>query len=480
MSFDFFTLKTYRANHPAWRLLCSDNAPLIVSFLYKAFIEPNERLMEESRLSEMLEDTLFQLREQLGEKAFPKTAKEYLNDWAATENAWLRKFYKTGSDEAQFDLMPATEKAISWLNQLASRQFVGTESRLLTLFNLLKDIRQGSELTPEKRIAELEKQKYEIEQEIAKVKAGELFLLDDTAVKERFLQFSQGAKELLSDFREVEHNFRQLDTKVRRQIALWEGSKGELLAEIMGERDAIADSDQGRSFRAFWDFLLSQQRQQEFSELLEYILSLPVIRSLHSDLQQHIHYDWLEAGEHTQRTVAQLSQQLRHFLDDKAWLENRRIMEVFRSIESKVFELSEDTIREDVMNINEAKIELALPMERPLYAPVEKIQLENTILELGAENLADAQALFQQSRVDKTLLIQHIRQSLRIESQISLQKIIENRPLEQGLAELVSYLQLDQQPYFKLVIDEEHQEKISWQSGDKIRNAVLPKIIFTK
>ena len=188
----------------------------------------------------------------------------------------------------------------------------------------------------------------------------------------------------------------------------------------------------------------------------------------------------MEAGEHTQRTVAQLSQQLRHFLDDKAWLENRRIMEVFRSIESKVFELSEDTIREDVMNINEAKIELALPMERPLYAPVEKIQLENTILELGAENLADAQALFQQSRVDKTLLIQHIRQSLRIESQISLQKIIENRPLEQGLAELVSYLQLDQQPYFKLVIDEEHQEKISWQSGDKIRNAVLPKIIFTK
>ena len=182
MSFDFFTLKTYRANHPAWRLLCSDNAPLIVSFLYKAFIEPNERLMEESRLSEMLEDTLFQLREQLGEKAFPKTAKEYLNDWAATENAWLRKFYKTGSDEAQFDLMPATEKAISWLNQLASRQFVGTESRLLTLFNLLKDIRQGSELTPEKRIAELEKQKYEIEQEIAKVQAGGSVHLPHTRV----------------------------------------------------------------------------------------------------------------------------------------------------------------------------------------------------------------------------------------------------------------------------------------------------------
>jgi hypothetical protein len=36
-----------------------------------------------------------------------------------------------------------------------------------------------------------------------------------------------------------------------------------------------------------------------------------------------VHHDWLEAGEHTQRTVAQLSQQLRRFLDDRAFLENR-------------------------------------------------------------------------------------------------------------------------------------------------------------
>ncbi len=75
----------------------------------------------------------------------------------------------------------------------------------------------------------------------------------------------QGARELLTDFREVEYNFRQLDRRVRERIALWEGSKGALLEEIMGERDLIADSDQGRSFRAFWDFLLSSRRQEELT-----------------------------------------------------------------------------------------------------------------------------------------------------------------------------------------------------------------------
>ena len=85
------------------------------------------------------------------------------------------------------------------------------------------------------------------------------------------------ARELLADFREVEHNFRQLDRRVRERIALWEGSKGALLEQIMGERDAIADSDQGRSFRAFWDFLLSSRRQEELSDLLDQVLALPAV-----------------------------------------------------------------------------------------------------------------------------------------------------------------------------------------------------------
>jgi len=163
-----------------------------------------------------------------------------------------------------------------------------------------------------------------------------VWVFTGTALKERFLQFMDISRELLSDFREVEQNFRSLDRWVRERIALWEGSKGELLEEIMGERDAITDSDQGRSFRGFWDFLMSSARQAELSDLLERVLSLPAVAELRPDARtRRIHYDWLQAGEHTQRTVAQLSQQLRRFLDDKAWLENRRIMGILRSIEGR-------------------------------------------------------------------------------------------------------------------------------------------------
>lgn len=145
---------------------------------------------------------------------------------------------------------------------------------MLTLFELLKQMSEGSESDPQTRVAELHKRRDGIDGEIEQILSGDIPLLDNTALKDRFQQFTQLARELLSDFREVEHNFRGLDRRVRERIALWQGSKGTLLEEIMGERDAISDSDQGRSFRAFWDFLMSSRRQEELSVLLERVLAL--------------------------------------------------------------------------------------------------------------------------------------------------------------------------------------------------------------
>ena len=42
---DYATLDMLRQRHPAWRMLRSEHAPLIASFLYRVFIAPNERVM---------------------------------------------------------------------------------------------------------------------------------------------------------------------------------------------------------------------------------------------------------------------------------------------------------------------------------------------------------------------------------------------------------------------------------------------------
>ncbi len=484
MTLDFAALDALRTHHPAWRLLRSDHAPLVASFLHRVFVAPNVRVMAAADLAEALEDELYALRLRLGDAAFPKPALDYLNDWAAPDKGWLRKFYKPGTDEAQFDLTPATEKAIAWLAQLSERQFVGTESRLLTLFDLLKQMSEGSEADPARRIAELHKKRDDIDAEIARVFAGDVPLLDDTALKDRFQQFMLGARELLADFREVEHNFRRLDRRVRERIALWEGSKGALLEEILGDRDAIADSDQGKSFRAFWDFLLSSRRQEELTELLDRVLALPAVASLQPDARtSRVHYDWLEAGEHTQRTVAALSQQLRRFLDDQAWLENRRIMDILHGIESKALALREAPPTGPVMEMAESGADIELAMERPLFTPAMKPVIASLALLAGDEDI-DPQALFDQVVVDKARLTRHIRHALQDKAQITLLELVAAQPLQQGLAELVAYLQLGSDA-FSAVVDENTPEVIHWlarvASGEPVsRCARLPRVIFMR
>ena len=480
MALDYATLELLRKNHPAWRLLRAQHAPLVAGFLDRVFIVPNVRNLSQADLVEALEDELFTLREQLGAEAFPGTAQSYLNEWAENDKGWLRKFYPPGTDEPHFDLTPATEKALAWLEGLTERAFVGTESRLLTLFELLRQMSEGSQDDPQVRIAELQKRRSDIDSEILRIRAGDIPLLDDTGLKDRFQQFLQLARELLTDFREVEHNFRTLDRRVRERIALWDGAKGALLEEIMGERDAIADSDQGKSFRAFWDFLMSQSRQEELTRLLEQVLSLPAILAMHPEARlQRVHYDWLEAGEHTQRTVAKLSEQLRRFLDDQAWLENRRIMDILHSVESHALALREEAPKGDFMPLSATSASVELPLERPLYRPPFKPLIDEIALDEGDADV-DTAVLYAQVVVDRAELTRNIRQELQGRSQVSLAEVVTSHPLRHGLAELVAYLQLaGELP--STVVDEEVQEQVSWQlESGVMRQATLPRIILLK
>lgn len=484
VNYDYATFDEMHTHSPAWRLMRSDHAPMVISFLYRAYLKDNVRVMSAAELSDALEDHLFTLREQSSENAYPRAALDYLNEWASPEKGWLRKFYRHGSDEPQFDLTPATEKAISWVCTLAERSFVGTESRLLTLFELLKQMSEGSESDPAKRIAELYRRRGEFDDEIARVSTGDMPLLDDTALKDRFQQFTQLARGLLTDFREVEQKFRSLDRHARERIALWEETKGLLVEEIMSGRDAIADSDQGRSFQAFWDFLMSSSRQEELTNLLTRVLNLPVIANLKPDARMgRIHYDWLEAGETTQRTVAQLSQQLRRFLDDQAWLENRRIMDILRGIENKALALRDTQRAGEIMSIPETACSFDLPMERPLFTPGLRPLSADNSLALGDADI-NADVLYAQVFVDRGRLANHINHILQDQSQVTLSELTESQPLEQGIAELVTYLQLGTDP-FTMEVDECAHETISWQStatnGLPVeRVARLPRVVFKR
>src|SRR5882757_4267620 len=296
-----------RDNSPAWRLLRADHAALVLSFLHRVFVADNVRSISATELASRLDDELYALNQaesEGGGRRFPNPAKAYLDDWAAPGAGWLRKYYPDGTDEPHYDATPAVEKALQWIQSLREREFVGTESRLNVIFELLRQIVFGTEPDPAQRLAELLRQRQDIDEQIARIEAGDMPMLDETGVRDRYQQFAGTARELLADFREVDENFRKLDRQLREKIAGWHGGKGELLDDVLGSRESIAGSDQGKSFQAFYDFLLSQARQQELSDLLDSVHELTEITGRDPRLR-HIHYDWLDAAERTQATVRQ-------------------------------------------------------------------------------------------------------------------------------------------------------------------------------
>ncbi len=477
---DYETLDRMRRTHPAWRLLAADHGPLVAAFLHATFVEPNVRTLSQADLVARLDDTLHTLRERFGADVFPRAAQKYLDDWAGDERGFLRKYYPPGIDEPYFDLSPAAEKALTFLASLVEQQLVSTESRLMTVFELLRQLVMGTETDPSVRIAELVRQRSEIDAEIARIREGRFDLLEPAQVKDRFVQLELTARALLSDFRQLEQNFRDLDRDVREQIATWEGSKGAVLDEVFGARDAIGDSDQGQSFRAFWDFLMSPTRQEELSELLAKVFELGPVQELAPDRRlRRIHYDWLTAGEVAQRTVARLSGQLRRYLDDQAWLENRRIMDLIREVEQSALAVRDQPPTGNFMELDASAPDIRLPLDRPLFTPPVKPRIRAGALAEG-DDAIPADALFEQVYVDKAKLDRNIRRALQLRAQVTLAELVDQHPLEQGLSELVAYLSLAAEDG-RAVIDEATEQLVVFtDEAGHAKRARVPKVVFTR
>ena len=463
--------------HPAWALLRSDHVAFVLAFLTRVFIDANVGDIAASALSAELEDELYAVRQRLGADAPARPAAEYLDKWS--ERGWLRKHYPPGSEEAHYDVTPSVEKALLWVRGLQPRDFVGTASRLNTIFDLLRQMVHGAETDPEHRLEELRRQRAKLDEEITRAEHGDIDVLDAVGQRDRYQQFSRTAQELLADFREVEENFRVLDRRLRTRIAGWTGSKGELLDDVMSSRSTIAESDQGRSFRAFFDFLLSPERREELTYLLGHLERIESIPD-HDPRMARIHFDWIDACERTQARVRLLSEQLRRFLDDQVWIENRRICELLRNIETKAIELRELAAPDVGMEIDATRVSVVLPTERPLHRGGRSAPLSQSGPTEGGEEDFDSSILQTQIYIDQEELLERVLEAMGMTDQIGLEQVIEGQPLRHGLAELVGYLAI-RDPAVEVVFDQDARARVAWTSDDDTdRVATLPRVTFSR
>ena len=168
---------------------------------------------------------------------------------------------------------------------------------------------------------------------------------------------------------------------------------------------------------------------------------------------------------------------MRRLLDDKVFLENKRIMQLVRSIEAGALAAREDPPSGAFTAMNAASVDVVLPFERPLYEPSRKVTVNDAVLTADDSDV-DAGALFNQFHVDKERLRGNIDAILAQAEQATLAEVTAAYPLSQGLAEVVAYCQLATESDWA-TINPEQSQQLSWQLPDgSIREATLEQIIF--
>jgi hypothetical protein len=470
------SLSLYK-NDKTLQLLRAEHFPLLIAFLHLAFKQQDKISYTQGELQSLLNDFIYSLERQ-GITDYNQSSVDYLQRWA--EHGYLRRYYEIATDEPVYELSTATENALKWLEDLNKQQFVGTHSRLIQFFNLLQQI-VSTTSGPYERIQKLREERNRIDKEIEQIQRGNFVRPSETEVKETYFLAEETAKRLLSDFRQVEENFRELDTETRQTIIKSNLPKADLLDNIFQQQDYLWNTDQGKSFRAFWEFLMSEQMQRELETLLEKINALPAIQEIKKEpVIDRIKANLVEAGDKVNRSNDGLIEQLRKYVEQKNLSESRHILRNIETIEGLLMDYREEINTQDTWIAINGLFKPVLTMERPLFTPPVKVAFEKSAIEDGLA-VADTDVLFEQFYVDIEELRNNIKSLLRNKSQVALSELLTHYPPTKGITEILGYIQLATNDEKHLVKREVNEELIvENQESGKTYRLQAPLIIFSR
>lgn len=468
-------LSLYR-NDKTLQILRAEHFPLLISFFHLAFKQQDKIAYAQSSLAGLLGDYLYSIERQ-GISDYAKPPLDYLQKWA--QQGYLRRYYET-ADEPVYELSPATENALKWLEDLNKQQFVGTHSRLLQFFSLLQQIVNRT-AGPYERIQQLQEERKKIDKEIEQIKKGNYAKPSETQLKEDYFLAEETARRLLADFRQVEENFRELDTQTRQTIIKSNLAKGRLLDNIFEQQDYLWNTDQGKSFKAFWEFLMSESMQQELEDLLEKLNAIPVIKQVKQEqIVDRIKTNLVDAGDKVNRSNDGLIEQLRKYVEQKNLAESRHILRSIESIENLLLEHKEAIDPQEHLLEIDGLFRPAFLMERPLFSPPSKVIFEETLIVAGMAD-ANTNALFGQFYVNMDELRNNVKTLLRTKSQVSLSDLFLVYQPTKGISEVLGYMQIatgDSRHY----VNNEDTEELNVMNKDTGKKYQLkaPLIIFNR
>lgn len=436
---------------PAIQLIRLRNARWVLPFLYQVFQSDNTRFsVSETQLLQWLTETLQNQetgQEDLDEAKilFGETeeikSRKYLLDWVQKR---ILQDYTDDQGNTMYQLSSYSVKVFQWIQTLQLRGHVGAESRFKLVFNSLRDILENTEDDRTKRLETLKNKKAEIDKEIKALELGvNPANYNNTQVEERLELFTRNCYELIGDFREVEDNFKQIHRSIVEQHTKADLNKGLILGFAFEAYDSLRNSPQGKSFYAFWDFLISRAGQEEWRELTMRLLNLLRDRNIESDqlFIENIKSLLLNQGKNVYEANDKMAEKLSKIITEKEITRHRRLRTQINNIKELVFDLIEEDNIQAGISVTD-KADIRIPMEKKL-----NLQEKDTSVVLKqpvgtTEKIEDMERfsrLINRSHVNKKRLWQKVESLLQQKETATLKEVLEFSSLEHGIAEVITF-----------------------------------------
>jgi hypothetical protein len=472
---------------PSAELLRLRNREMIIIFLVKTFSNKQGAISSENihtQLTDFLEGNETENDEDSEISAFDSyeiKAKKYLQNW--TNKGFLAN-YQDEQGEVFYELSSYSNKTIDWLASLKKEEYVGTESKFKSIFNQLKELVEFTNEDTEKRIQLLEEKKLEIEQQIQRIKIGEdIKVFEEYEIVPRFKQLNQSAKELLSDFKEVEDNFKEITKNIYQKHADGSLTKSDILEFTFDALDELKESQQGKSFYAFWSFILNPDLQKEWESLTKELYrtleekSIPVNDFFLKGMKKLLH----SSGQKVYKANDKMAEKLSRIIRESETSKSEVTKNIIQDIKKALVEISKSKKKPDISFELETDIEINISFERKLTFEQTQELIYTHKPKIADEDISHSGRigkLFAQSSIDKDLLRKRIKDMLKEKTQTTLLEVVENYGgIRKGLPELFGYIGVVKD--FKHFINPEKNQHIVFDSENK-KQIKIPEIILTK
>jgi hypothetical protein len=472
---------------PSVELLHLRNREMVIEFLVKTFSNKQGASSSETihtQLADFLEGNEVAIDEESEISlfdTFETRAKKYILNWT---NKGLLTNYPDEQGEIFYELSAHSSKTIDWLVSLKKEEFVGTESKFNNILNQLKELVEFTNENTEKRIQLLEEKKLDIEQQIQRIKIGEdIKVFEDFEIVPRFNQINQSAKELLSDFKEVEDNFKEITKGIYQKHADGSLTKSDILEFTFDALDSLKESQQGKSFYAFWSFILNPELQSKWESLTKDLYktleekSIPLNDPFLKGMKKHLH----SSGQKVYKANDKMAEKLSRIIRENESSKSEATRKIIQEIKKQLIEISKKRKKPEISFELESEIEINIPFERKLTTEQSEEVTYTNKPKIADEDITSSNhlgKLFSQSNIDKEMLRKRIKDILKEKSQTTLLDVVENYGgLEKGLPELFGYIGIVKE--FKHIISADKTQSIVFDTENR-KQIKIPEIILTK